>query len=648
MKSKKGLLIIIAILSALCLMLIFGINYWRTPTRPQPFDENIIQEFFISENFYFTLNDPSYRSIHSDDFWFYDNILNIRAELGVPKSELEAVARDYNAEITSYRKCEFFGDEYTFTFSRRFTFEELELLATELEELDIIYWAVIAIVVDAQPRTLNAPNDPRWDSWNENNPRGNNWGFEAINTLSAWQYREKMDYVNILVLDTGFYNEHEDLELSNYNAVRFAPHYHGTHVAGIIGATFDNGIGISGVAPNSRLRGEPWFSDASMLMNIIEYYIVNDNVKVINISMGDNTTELSASRGQQHAIDTLQFRARYYELRLRALLYRGFEFVICVSAGNQHRRINDIYEPFARIQHEEVRNRIIIVGATQRNGNLANYSQRGELMDISAPGHNIYSTLRVNANGISRYGNRNGTSMSAPFVSGVATMIFGINPDLTGAEVKRIIVDTAEGRHYTINAHEAVNQAIMTITTFGGAEAGTQTNVPPVNVVPPVITPPPQQDNQDVPHVLEPESIDIQPFVGRNFNNSRYLLGNLIETGVDGYWGDPYYVFENGLVILTFDNNINEFNINYRDVANRSAFNYSGIDGASTNLDVRAILGNPIRYTSPDGWAGDGVTLLYVFGTQESLDFGGNLIIAFDSNGMVVSITRSGHPVFWS
>jgi len=134
MKSKKGILIIIAVLVVLCLVLAGTIIDWtniQSQNSVGRYEAN--REYFISEEFYFTLNDPEHR-VTQGWFSYYDNILEITAEFNIPKREFENLAREYNAEITSYRRDERFGDAYTFTFSNRFTFGELEELATKFSE----------------------------------------------------------------------------------------------------------------------------------------------------------------------------------------------------------------------------------------------------------------------------------------------------------------------------------------------------------------------------------------------------------------------------------------------------------------------------------------------------------------------------------
>jgi len=468
MKSKKWILTIIAILTIICLTsaLFFFCS------QSEQIGELDRREYFVSEDFYFTFLSPEYVSTNERGRQFFNNALTVIAEPDVPKSIFEDLAKVYHAEITSYIRSEY-GDLYRFTFARSFTYDELWELSNQFQEMDIINFTKINTVVDGQPEYFT-PNDRRWDSWDMENPRGNNWGLETVRAPSAWVYRYEMDQVGVLIFDAGFYANHEDL---NFQYNMFRADFHGTHVAGIIGADFNNEIGISGIAPNSRLYGFHWLSTVTGLpisstdrLNILQYYVRRYGVNVINISMnwgnadGGLEDEYLAFKGDTDAIERMRNVASYYEKRLLQLIMDNYEFLIVTSAGNRYAThgIEDVMKPLVWIQNEEVRNRIITVGATQRDGNLADFSQRGNSMDVSAPGVGIYSTYDVtNILGRSRYRRLNGTSMSAPFVSGLATMIFGINPELTGADVKEIIVRTAdESNHNIINAAEAVRMAI--------------------------------------------------------------------------------------------------------------------------------------------------------------------------------------------
>ena len=118
----------------------------------------------------------------------------------------------------------------------------------------------------------------------------------------------------------------------------------------------------------------------------------------------------------------------------------------------------------------EVKKRIIVVGAVQNLGThkeggtvhdgyeIAAFSQCGKRVDVLAPGVDIYSTVKEG------YEEKNGTSMAAPHVAGVAALVFSLNPDFEGSQVKEIICDTATGQYGNnkyglINANAAVKAA---------------------------------------------------------------------------------------------------------------------------------------------------------------------------------------------
>lgn len=110
--------------------------------------------------------------------------------------------------------------------------------------------------------------------------------MKAIDAPGAWVYRNQMQPVNVGVIDSIFYPDHEDLKdvfqempLGNASAMmnqglsiwkgKWSGKGHATHVSGIIGADFDNGKGICGVAPNAKLYGVDW-SDSPLYRTIDE------------------------------------------------------------------------------------------------------------------------------------------------------------------------------------------------------------------------------------------------------------------------------------------------------------------------------------------------------------------------------------------
>lgn len=337
------------------------------------------------------------------------------------------------------------------------------------------------------------PNDPWGKSdWDKMNPDGKNWGAEAIHATEAWALKDEMDYVRMGLLDTNVDEEHEDLK-SIFKKVWKSSESsqdaeHGTHVAGIMGAQFGNEKGISGICPKSTLYasdiyGYNYISEMGLKCGFARL-ILND-VKVINCSFGEDDFCIASSLVNQNIIvnqearETIQEDLDYYKetytIFLNKFIDEGYDFLIVKSAGNEngyyYRMVEksdenpygiEVYDPekhsdiseftkcenidakndvFSNITDEKLKSRIIVVGADVQYEDgyaLSYFSNIGGRVDVLAPGENIYSTVPNN-----EYDSLGGTSMSAPHVSGLAGMIWGINNDLAASQVKQIIVKTA-------------------------------------------------------------------------------------------------------------------------------------------------------------------------------------------------------------
>lgn len=125
---------------------------------------------------------------------------------------------------------------------------------------------------------------------------------------------------------------------------------------------------------------------------------------------------------------------------MEKLIGYGYDFVVIHSAGNStgDASRNGV---FAYVTEENLRERIITVGATDKHGKLASFTNYGEIVDVVAPGVKIYSSWAKND---SAYKRTDGTSMAAPHVTGVAALVWAANPGLSGRQVKQIIVDSAK------------------------------------------------------------------------------------------------------------------------------------------------------------------------------------------------------------
>ena len=270
------------------------------------------------------------------------------------------------------------------------------------------------------------------------------WSSSAVMVDEAFAYLQnnKLEQVNVAVLDTGIDIHHSDFEGSNrffldekYESIVISENgctsdqdatYHGTHVAGII---FDNTL------DNVKLFSYRLFDDFnnhilySIFSLALNAVVDSGFIDVINMSIGMEPYSV------EHENKTL------YDILDRAV---ENNIVVVVAAGNDCSDANLLIPasyPNA-----------IVVAATNKN-NVADkaYSNYGVNVDVAAPGTDIYSTTPTKAGKVDSEGNpvyvshirNNGTSQATPLVSAAAAFILSIDPTLTPAEVERIIKETA-------------------------------------------------------------------------------------------------------------------------------------------------------------------------------------------------------------
>jgi subtilisin family serine protease len=210
-----------------------------------------------------------------------------------------------------------------------------------------------------------------------------------------------------------------------------ASHWHGTHVAGTIAATQNNGIGIAGVANNVKIMAIRTVPDDSdeLDSDIVEgfRYAANMGAKVINCSFGKSRNENGMA--VRDAIDEIGKR---------------YNTLVVASAGNDS---NNPFGGCAGWCNNDVRlkypasfdsENLLVVASTTSNGSMSSFSNTGvRTVDVAAPGSNIYSTINGN-----KYGMASGTSMAAPNTSGVAAMILSYYPDLSATELKEVLMQS--------------------------------------------------------------------------------------------------------------------------------------------------------------------------------------------------------------
>ncbi|MBO0330875.1 S8 family peptidase [[Muricauda] lutisoli] len=205
---------------------------------------------------------------------------------------------------------------------------------------------------------------------------------------------------------------------------------HGTHVAGIIAAKRNNGIGVDGVANNVEImsiravpNGDEYDKDIALGIR----YAVDNGASIINCSFGK-----SFSPKAEWVYDAIKYAA-------------SKDVLIVHAAGNDGEDLenpeNRNYPNDDMESDQEFVDNMLTVGALSSSYGsemVASFSNYGkQRVDVFAPGAEIYSTMPN-----SEYEFQGGTSMAAPAVAGVAALIRSYHPDLSASQVKNIIMQS--------------------------------------------------------------------------------------------------------------------------------------------------------------------------------------------------------------
>lgn len=325
------------------------------------------------------------------------------------------------------------------------------------------------------------PNDPsfslQWGLHNSNN--------RDIDAPQAWDITTGSDEIVIAVIDTGVDYNHPDLRnniwvntgeipnngidddgngyVDDYHGYDFVGRDsdpmdatgHGTHVAGIIGAEGNNGIGVSGVAPNVKIMP-----------------IRAAGGTTFDIFRAINYVNMMGSRGVNIvAVNNSYSFANYDDGIRNAIAQAGQQGILFVaSAGNDNADVDVTSANYTNTSYPAAfdLDNIISVAATNSNDERHSTSNYGaNTVDLGAPGASIYST--VSGTG---YGYKSGTSMAAPHVTGVAALLKAQNPSWSHQQIKDRILSTVDpvpslsgitvtgGR---LNAHNALTGQIAPI-----------------------------------------------------------------------------------------------------------------------------------------------------------------------------------------
>jgi thermitase len=281
----------------------------------------------------------------------------------------------------------------------------------------IVTYAEADMVVSA----TYAPNDPDFSD------ETMSYGLQQIQALDAWDIVTGSQQIVIAVIDSGIHLDHPEF------AGRLAAGYdfieedsvpndgsgHGTHVAGVIAAALDNDEGIAGVCPNCRLMPVKVLNNnnlgswSQLAQGIL--FAVDNGARVLNLSLGASVPSATVASAVDYAVQS--------------------GVTVIAAAGNYN---SDA--PF----YPAALDGVIAVGATTKKGLRWSKSDYGSYIDLVAPGDLIYSTYHDMDNIYHGYTYMSGTSMAAPFVSGVAGLLLSVGPKLSAADIEDALLLGAE------------------------------------------------------------------------------------------------------------------------------------------------------------------------------------------------------------
>ena len=323
-------------------------------------------------------------------------------------------------------------------------------------------------------RADQVPNDPsfayQWGLRNTGQSVAGQYGTAGadIDAARAWDVTTGSSSIVIAVIDTGIDYTHPDLtsniwmnpgeiagngrdddgnglvddvrgwDFCNNDNSPMDDEGHGTHCAGVVGATGNNGVGVAGVMHRVRL----------MPLKFLD-----------SMGMGDTSDEIDCilyARSKGARVISCSFGSEYYSYWEEEAITATNALFVCAAGNDGSNNDGTPHYPSGFTAEN-----ILAVASTDNRDQLVSTSNYGAAsVDLAAPGRNIYSTMPGNS-----YAYLSGTSMATPHVAGVAGLVLGREPALSLVQLKaRILggvdrVSSLQGRTVTggrLNAYRAL------------------------------------------------------------------------------------------------------------------------------------------------------------------------------------------------
>ena len=468
-KHKKRWLIITSILLVtvvLAFILLHSLKIIHLPFfhSDSNMDQNLYFKDFTEEDVVFENNELFVASqilISADEKYDYTEVKTIVNELGGKIVGYIDVTNDYQIEIkdSNYNSLKYV----------------IKTLNEKIENSDIGFHKVFII---NEEDTISGDN------------KGGNWWREgiALDKLESENYTYQP--ITVGIMDTIFDIENDDLK---YAFSQFEPLYndiskvqnekHGTNVVGFLCAKQNNGKGIDGVANNVNIFGYAYRgTDNNYYSSVMRWKyalssMVLNGAKVINLSCGDDELSYAAHIGDSSAQKDLKCFSTQMSEFLKKMIKKNYEFVIVKSAGNQniykwiecpiskdtpygYKRVENKTEEEIRkdlqdssysffeaksdllgaITDDVVTKRIIVVGSSNVDNMRSVHSARGSRVDIYAPG---FGLKLLDKDKDAKEDSGAGTSYAAPIVSGIVSLMWGVNPDISADSIKYLLISSA-------------------------------------------------------------------------------------------------------------------------------------------------------------------------------------------------------------
>ena len=374
---------------------------------------------------------------------------------------------------------------------------------------------------DGTTHVAAIPNDPKFSQqWALSNPIG-----PDIGATQAWNVTTGNPATIVAVIDTGVDLNHPDLaskiwtnpdpnqggyigDIHGWNFLNGTPNVmdtngHGSHVAGIIAAASNNGVGVSGVDWNAQimpLKTIDGSGDGTVDAAVAAvYYAVQHGARVINASWDGPDYDPALNN---------------------AIAYADSQGVVFVAAAGNESADNDLTPTYPASYPEP---NLISVAAVDQSGNLANFSNYGPTtVGLAAPGVNILSTV---PGGYAFY---SGTSMAAPFVSGAVALLVGLHPTWTAPQLVQRILSTVTPLPSLQGV--TISGGMLNVAAAIGVSPGGTTYTPPP---PPSVSSIASNAGSMASNALTPPSGIVPLAAGSTDNN---VVATLLAS--DEFWND--------------------------------------------------------------------------------------------------------------